>query len=139
MSPLRVVNSAHRYRSSRYPLAYSIVVLPISAARFSEFGHPHRVPSAATFFANSTFYLSGAINVLLFLIIRPELLLFPRPEELAEPEIILAPQRTSPAIFSNVASFQQSPEPTSASLGAGGSRDGGSPSHVTSRPISEDI
>jgi hypothetical protein len=30
------------------------------------------------------FYLSGAINVLLFLIIRPELLLFPRPEELDE-------------------------------------------------------
>jgi hypothetical protein len=30
------------------------------------------------------FYLSGAINVLLFLIIRPELLLFPRPEELGE-------------------------------------------------------
>jgi len=30
------------------------------------------------------FYLSGAINVLLFLIIRPRLLLFPRPKELDE-------------------------------------------------------
>jgi hypothetical protein len=30
------------------------------------------------------FYLSGAINVLLFLIIRPGLLLFSRPEQLDE-------------------------------------------------------
>jgi hypothetical protein len=49
------------------------------------------------------FYLSGAINVLLFLIIRPQLL-FPRPKELDSQEIQLNPQRTGPAIFSDTAS-----------------------------------
>jgi hypothetical protein len=34
------------------------------------------------FFATSMFYLSGAINVLLFLIVRPNLLLFSRRTEL---------------------------------------------------------
>jgi hypothetical protein len=37
------------------------------------------------------FHLSGAINVLLFLITRPGLLLFPRPEQLDEQEIQLLP------------------------------------------------
>jgi hypothetical protein len=47
------------------------------------------------------FNLSGAINVVLFLIARPRLLLFPRPKELAEPEIELARQGTGSAIFSD--------------------------------------
>jgi hypothetical protein len=85
------------------------------------------------------FYLSGAINVLLFLIIRPGLLLFPRPEELAEPEIELAPQGTSPAIFSDTAKFQHSPGPTSSALGDGGSRDNATLSQVNSRRILDDI
>ena len=38
------------------------------------------------------FLLSGAINVLLFLIIRPELLLFPRPRQLDEQELELTLQ-----------------------------------------------
>jgi hypothetical protein len=58
------------------------------------------------------FNLSGAINVLLFLIARPKLLLFPRPEKLAEQDMELAPQGTRrSAIFS-----EHSPEPTSAAL-----------------------
>jgi hypothetical protein len=89
------------------------------------------------------FYLSGAINVLLFLIIRPELLLFPRPEELAEPEIELSPrltpQGTGPAIISDTEKFQQSPEPTSAALEDGGPRDSATPSPVSSRRISDEI
>ena len=63
------------------------------------------------------FHLSGAINVLLFLIIRPGLLLFPRPERLDEQEIQLTPQDTGPAIFSDKEKFQHSSEPTSAALG----------------------
>ena len=63
------------------------------------------------------FHLSGAINVLLFLIVRPELLLFPRPRQLDELEIELTPQEdTGPAIFSDPAKFQLSPEPISARL-----------------------
>jgi hypothetical protein len=71
------------------------------------------------------FNLSGAINVLLFLIVRPHLLLFPRPEKLAEPvmELASSPQGTSTAIFSDRANLQHSPEPTSAALVVGeGSR-----------------
>ncbi|KAF8502241.1 hypothetical protein F5888DRAFT_1578622, partial [Russula emetica] len=64
-----------------YPLAYSLVVLPISISRWLEYKkyQSHNVSSAFTFFAISMFNLSGAINVLLFLIARPQLLLFPRP------------------------------------------------------------
>jgi hypothetical protein len=77
------------------------------------------------------FYLSGAINVLLFLIIRPGLLLFPRPERLAEPEMELAPQGTGAAIISDTAKFRHSPERTSAALGDEDSRD--TPSDINSR------
>jgi hypothetical protein len=87
------------------------------------------------------FYLSGAINVLLFLTIRPGVLLFPRPEELpvAEQEIELAPEGTGPAIISDTARFQHSPEPASAPLGNGDSRYISTPSPVRSRRISDDI
>ncbi|KAI9453542.1 hypothetical protein BJY52DRAFT_1088953, partial [Lactarius psammicola] len=61
-----------------YPLGYSLVVLPLSVVRWSLSSHK-KVPSAATFFAVSMFNLSGAINVLLFLIVRPRLLLFSPP------------------------------------------------------------
>ncbi|KAI0276618.1 hypothetical protein BGY98DRAFT_934918 [Russula aff. rugulosa BPL654] len=99
-----------------YPLAYSLVVLPLTIAGRLQFSH-HHVSSAATFFASSMFHLSGAINVLLFLIVRPELLLFPRPRQLDELEIELTPQEdTGPAIFSDPAKFQLSPEPISAVL-----------------------
>jgi hypothetical protein len=134
------VNSAHRYRSSSYPLTYSLIVLPLTVARWLLFSH-HHVPSAATFFAFSTFHLSGAINVLLFLITRPELLLFPRPEELGGQEIQLtpAPQGTGPASFSSTSKFQHSPEPTSVALGDEGPRDSATPSHLNSRRISDDV
>ncbi|KAH9061349.1 hypothetical protein EDB87DRAFT_1560305 [Lactarius vividus] len=64
-----------------YPLAYFVVVLPISIVRWIEFRNKKIPPSAATFFTVSMFNLSGAINVLLFLIVRRELLLFSSPEE----------------------------------------------------------
>ncbi len=89
------------------------------------------------------FNLSGAINVLLFLIIRPQLLLFPRPDSdgfFAEPEIELAPQVTGSAIFSDIAKFQHSPEPTSAALLVDeGSRNSAAQSRVSIRPKSDDI
>jgi len=84
------------------------------------------------------FHLSGAINVLLFLIIRPGLLLFPRPEQLDEEEIQLNPQGTGSAIFSETAKSQRSPEPTSAALGDEETKDNATPSHVNSRRISDE-
>jgi hypothetical protein len=59
------------------------MVLPLSVTRWLLFTNK-KVPTAATFFAVSLFNLSGAINVLLFLIVRPSLLLFSPPEEQAE-------------------------------------------------------
>ena len=87
------------------------------------------------------FNLSGAINVLLFLVVRPQLLLFPRPdsEGFTGPEIELAPQGTSSAIFSDIAKFQHSPEPTSAALLVDeGSRNSAAQSRVSIRRISDD-
>ena len=66
------------------------MVIPDSVFRWLSFNHKD-VPSAATFFGISMFSLSGAINVLLFLIIRPQLLLFAPPEELVKPEVELGP------------------------------------------------
>ena len=84
------------------------------------------------------FYLSGAVNVLLFLIIRPEILLFPRPKELPEIEMELASQGTGLAITSNAARFQSS-QPTSMELGDEGPRNSATVSCVSSRGMSDDI
>jgi hypothetical protein len=82
------------------------------------------------------FNLSGAINVLLFLIIRPELLLFPRPKVDGQ-EIQLPPQGNGREIekFSDTEKSQHGPERTSAAQGNEGSRN----SATQSRPISDDI
>ena len=112
-----VVNAAHKLAS--YPLAFAIIVLPVTIARWSLFNHKD-VSSAATFFAVCVFNLSGAVNVLLFLSIRPQLLLFTPPaEDLSEPEAvdIGSPVDTgSPtagsAILNDAAGYNHSPEPT---------------------------
>ncbi len=135
----------HRYSSPEsrsqiiisYPLSYSLIVLPVTVARWLLFGH-HHVPSAVTFFADSIFHLSGAINVLLFLLIRPELLLFPRPQELCGEEVELAPQCTGPAISSDTVEVQHGLEPTSSVLGEG-IRGIVTPYGVSSRRTSDDI
>jgi len=72
-----MVNLTHR--SFRYPFAYSLIVLPLSVTRWLQFSKVD-IPSAATFFGVSLFNLSGAVNVLVFLIARPGLLLFTRPK-----------------------------------------------------------
>ena len=83
--------------------------------------------------------LSGVIDVLLFLIVRPHLLLFPRPENLAEPDIELAPQGTSSAISPDIAKFQHSLEPTSAAPVGEGSRNNAAQFGVGSRRILDDV
>jgi len=103
-----------------YPVAYSLIVLPTSVTRWMQFKH-HHVSSAATFFGATMFSLSGAINVILFLIFKPRLLLFsrPEPEELGEPEIELVPQGSGSAIFTGTKEFQHSPNLTSTLVGEG--------------------
>jgi len=81
------------------PLAYSFAVLPLSIARWSQYNHKG-VPSesVALFFGLTLFNLSGAIDVLLFLIIRPQLLLFAPPEHTARPEVQLSHLDTDPLV-----------------------------------------
>ncbi|KAH8979961.1 hypothetical protein EDB92DRAFT_1762632, partial [Lactarius akahatsu] len=78
----RLVKSDVEYSKRRatlgilfYPLAYTLVVIPLSVARWLLFSHKS-VPSVTTFFGLTMFNLSGAINVLLFLTVRPRLLFF---------------------------------------------------------------
>ena len=108
---LSAANAAHKLPS--YPIAYAIVVLPVSIARWSSFKNEN-VPSAATFFSVVVFNLSGAINVLL-LLVRPELLLFPRPPKKSnEPEE--APSTTGSAKVTDTAIYNHSPQPTGMAL-----------------------
>jgi hypothetical protein len=111
------VDPAHR--SFSYPLAYSLSVIPLSVSRWLKFTG-HNVPSAATFFGVIMLNLSGAVNVFLFLIFKPRLLLFPRPDRLGDPEIELLPHGNSSAISTDTAKFQHSPEPTRAALAGEG-------------------
>ena len=108
------------HRSFSYPIAYSFVVLPLSVTRWLEFNknfnNHHHVPSAATFFAVIMFNLSGAINVLLFLIFKPQLLLFTRPDELRQPDVELVPAGNISKIFTDTDHFQHSPEPAMTAL-----------------------
>jgi len=83
-----------------YPLAYSLMVIPLSISRWLQFSHKS-VPSAYLFLGGIMFNLSGAINVLLFLIVRPHLLLFTPPEERCEPSVELANLRSSCATTLN--------------------------------------
>jgi len=100
-----------------YPLAYSLMVIPLSISRWLQFNHKS-VPSAAVFFSDIIFSLSGAVNVLLFLIVRPHLLLFTPPEKLVKPEVELANSSTGPALqaalFPDV--YTSSPQPMEAEL-----------------------
>ncbi|KAH9083444.1 hypothetical protein EDB83DRAFT_2511764 [Lactarius deliciosus] len=91
-----------------YPLAYSLMVLPLTVTRWSLFNHK-KVSSAATFFGVSMFNLSGAINVLLFLIVRPQLLLFSPPESSEPDEFHYS--NTDSTIFPDT-NHNHSPQPT---------------------------
>ncbi|KAL1941111.1 hypothetical protein VTO73DRAFT_7323 [Trametes versicolor] len=52
-----------------YPLAYTILLLPIAVSRFVEWTG-HEVPFAVTIFCDAIFLLSGCVNVALFLTTR---------------------------------------------------------------------
>jgi len=54
-----------------YPAIYFITVFPNTVSRWLYFSHV-TVPYQFTFFANTLFALSGALNVVLFLVTRPD-------------------------------------------------------------------
>ncbi|KAI6007237.1 hypothetical protein EDD15DRAFT_2209867 [Pisolithus albus] len=69
----RTVEDIKAIRMLFYPLVYIIVVLPISAARFSQF-RGDRVPFAVTTFTDTLFALSGLFDMILYALTRPALL-----------------------------------------------------------------
>jgi len=130
-----------------YPLAYSVVVLPISVTRWSQFSGRH-VPSAATFFGVSTYKLSGAINVFLLLTVRPKLLLLIRPDkdELSKSETEPAhqnPRRTGDTIRPETANYEHGLMLTTTAsafaVDGSGSETSGAVSRVSPRQISVDV
>ncbi|KAH9978635.1 hypothetical protein BGW80DRAFT_1280118 [Lactifluus volemus] len=60
-----------------YPIAHSLAVLPLTVARWAQYSDKD-LPSVALFF--------GTFDVLLFFVIRPQLLLFPPPQDKVELE-----------------------------------------------------
>ena len=126
--------------SRSYPLAYSIVVLPLSATRWLQFSGRH-VPSAVTFVGVSMFNLSGAVNVFLLLTVRPQLLLLTRPDKdgPGEPDIQLTPQNpqtTGDVILPETTNYLHSPMPTTTALADGpASGNSAAVSRVSSRRI----
>ncbi|EGO25578.1 hypothetical protein SERLADRAFT_465926 [Serpula lacrymans var. lacrymans S7.9] len=76
-----------------YPIAYTILILPIAAARFSSWAGKD-VPFAVTIFCDAVFLFSGAVNVTLFTttrrilppdsIMRRPLISLPRPSTITE-------------------------------------------------------
>ena len=88
----------YKFEPVRYPLAYSILVLPLSIVRWRLFDQAKRgketpPPAAATLSMNAIFVLSGAVNVLLLLTTRSDVLGFSRQQE---------PPREQPVLPQNV-------------------------------------
>jgi len=72
-----------------YPIAYTILILPIAFARFVEWSGG-AVPAGATFFSDSVFLLSGVVNVTLFVFTRrvlPEHSVLPRSVSMRVPRL----------------------------------------------------
>jgi hypothetical protein len=59
-----------------YPFVYSVLVLPLSIIRWTDFSQGNRAPSIATFIVINIYALSGAFNALLLLWTRPHFFLF---------------------------------------------------------------
>ena len=95
---------------------YPITVLPITTARWVQFNH--NVSSATIFFCLFLFNLSGAFNVLLFLFIRPELLLFKDPEGILKTEVVdqVVDIGTNSSISNDTAKDDHNPQPNGARL-----------------------
>ena len=65
----------------RYPVMYTITVMPLSVVRFIQFGQERHgrqshIPPGATFGVESLWNLNGVVDVVLFFLTRQGLLLF---------------------------------------------------------------
>jgi hypothetical protein len=85
---MRQVDAESRF--SRYPLMYSVLVLPLSAVRWMTFyqanhGGGMPISAAATFGVIAIYELSGAFNVILLFTTRSDVLLFHRKQRPQQP------------------------------------------------------
>jgi len=67
---------------------YAITVLSATTVRWVQFNHNVKVSPAVIFFCLFVFNLSGAFNVLLFLVVRPQLLLLNNPEGFRKTKVV---------------------------------------------------
>ena len=85
------------------------------------------MPFAAAYLAASMRQLAGAINVFLFLVVRPQLLLFTPPEETIQPELEFARRSMSSAILPDTAAYNHSLQAAEKGVASGsGERSGNS-------------
>jgi len=79
-----------------YPIAFTIMFIPVAIARFSAWSG-HSIPLAFTVFSSSLFLLSGIVNVVLFITARPVLLRQSSEREtVIDPTVITAPPTAIP-------------------------------------------
>ncbi|KAG2154727.1 hypothetical protein DEU56DRAFT_770034 [Suillus clintonianus] len=74
-----------------YPAVYIITVLPITAARFTQF-HTQKVPWGVTAWADTLLLLSGFFNTILYTLTRPKLL----PHSRRSPAVVLSSTSSTP-------------------------------------------
>jgi hypothetical protein len=84
-----------------YPVAYTLIILPIAAARFSSFaGHP--VPFSVTIFCDTIFLLSGTVNVILFTTTRrilPPRSIIPSRFTISQPKLVQTTVHADPEAY----------------------------------------
>lgn len=81
MTEYMLIDFIRRRSTYRYPVVYSILILPLSIVRWIGFGQErgngvYHIGAGATFAVISIYGLSGLMNVILLLLTRPNSLLF---------------------------------------------------------------
>ncbi|KZT38160.1 hypothetical protein SISSUDRAFT_1062185 [Sistotremastrum suecicum HHB10207 ss-3] len=78
-------DSALSFQMLLYPMAYSVLVIPLSVCRWFQFSH-HEISTAARFGPFTLFSLMGLVNVILLRLLRPDVLMMGREENRLEEE-----------------------------------------------------
>jgi len=78
-------DSALSFQMLLYPMAYSVLVIPLSVCRWFQFSN-HQISTAARFGPFTLFSLMGLVNVVLLRLLRPDVLMMGREEDRVEEE-----------------------------------------------------
>lgn len=101
-----------------YPVAYTIIILPIAAARFSSFAG-HEVPFDVTIFCDTVFLLSGTVNVILFTTTRrvlPPRSIIPGRFTISQPKLIETAIDHDPEAYYRGSSTEKAPSENTGSI-----------------------